>query len=177
MIILRYARHPVGDSNDKNDKTQMLSDSQVIEVKPSTPKLPVKPPVDDKNDRSVWKGVVVGADDFAPPAPVKASGGRWLVVVILAAAAIGAGAYLVWPNSRTPAVIADAAATPAVVPAADTMPQDAAAADAPSIIEDAAATPAETPQDAAVYAPPDAGIKKVIKRKPPPKRMIKRKHP
>src|SRR4051812_8656111 len=106
-IILRYACHSVGDSNDKNDKTQMLSDSQVLEVKPSAPKLPVKPPVDDKNDRSVWRGVVVGADDFAPPAPVKSSGGRWVVVAILAAAAIGAGAYLVWPKGSTPAAIAD----------------------------------------------------------------------
>jgi hypothetical protein len=174
MIILRYARHPVGDSNDKNDKTQMLSDSQVLEVKPSAPKLPVKPPGDDKNDRSVWRGVVVGADDFAPPAPVKSSAGRWVVVAILAAAAIGAGAYLVWPKGSTPAAIADAAAMPAVAPPADVMPQDAAPGDAP------ADAPADTtaPEDAAVAAPPDAGVvQKVIKRKPPPKRMIKRKHP
>jgi hypothetical protein len=162
----------VGDSSDKNDKTQMLSDSQVLEVKPSAPKLPVKPPADDKNDRSVWKGLVVGADDFAPPAPAKSSGGRWVVIGILAAAAIGAGAYVVWPKaSVTPAM--DAAAKPAVAPPIDALPQDAAVADAvpdATSIEDAA-----VPEDAAVAAPPDAGVK-VIKRKPPPKRMIKHKH-
>ena len=169
----------MGDSSDKNDKTQMLSDSQVLEVKPSAPKLPAK--IEDKNDRSVWKGVVVGADDFAPPAPAKSSGGRWVVVAILAAAAIGAGAYLVWPKASVPAVAGDAAARPAVAPPADALPQDAAAADATSI-EDAVAVPATestadaaVPEDAAVAAPPDAGVKP-IKRKPPPKRMIKHKH-
>jgi hypothetical protein len=160
----------VGDSSDKNDKTQMLSDSQVLEVKPSTPKIPV----DDKNDRSVWKGVVVGADDFAPPAPAKSPGGRWVVVGILAAAAIGAGAYLVWPKASVPAVAVDAAVQPAVAPPLDALPQDAAAAEATPVdatsIEDAA-----VPEDAAVTAPPDAGVKP-IKRKPPPKRMVKHKH-
>jgi hypothetical protein len=166
----------VGDSSDKNDKTQMLSDSQVIEVKPSTPKLPArasKPAVDDKNDRSVWKGLVVGADDFAPPPPVKSSGGRWIVLGILAAAAIGAGAYVVWPKASAPVVAIDAAATPAVAPPVDAMPQDAAP-DATSI-EDAAEPPADAavPEDAG--APPDAGVRK-IKRKPPPKRLLKHKH-
>ncbi|MEP6859595.1 MAG: hypothetical protein ABJE66_03190 [Deltaproteobacteria bacterium] len=170
----------MGDSSDKNDKTQMLSDSQVLEVKPSAPKLPVELPVkaDDKNDRSVWKGLVVGADDFAPPAPTKSSGGRWVVIGILAAAAFGAGAYVVWPKGNAPAAQVDAAAQPAIATLRDAMPQDAAAADAPSVIEDAATAPAtETavPEDAAPVAP-DAGVK-VIKRKPPPKRMIKRKHP
>lgn len=163
----------MGDSSDKNDKTQMLSDSQVLEVKPSAPKLPVKPAADDKNDRSVWKGLVVGADDFAPPAPAKSSGGRWVVIGILAAAAIGAGAYVVWPKASAPAAV-DAAAKPAVAPPADTLPQDAAVADALSIDATSVEDAAEPPPDAAM-PPPDAGVK-VIKRKPPPKRMIKRKH-
>ena len=157
----------MGNSSDKNDKTQMLSDSQVIEVKPSAPKLPV----DDNNDRSVWKGLVVGADDFAPPPPAKSSGGRWIVVGILAAAAIGAGAYLVWPKAAAPVVApiaSDSAAKPAVAPPVDAMPQDAAPADAPPD-QDAASVP----EDAA--PPPDAGVRR-IKRKPPPKRMIKHKH-
>jgi hypothetical protein len=176
MIILRYARHSVGDSSDKNDKTQMLSDSQVLEVKPSTPKLPARASGDDKNDRSVWKGLVVGADDFAPPPPATSSGGRWIVLGILAAAAIGAGAYLVWPRTSAPVVTPgpiDAAAKPAVAPPVDAMPQDAAP-DATSV-EDAAEPPADAavPPDAAVR--PDAGVR-VIKRKPPPKRMIKHKH-
>jgi hypothetical protein len=169
----------VGDSSDKNDKTQMLSDSQVIEVKPSTPKLPArasKPAVDDKNDRSVWKGLVVGADDFAPPPPAKSSGGRWIVLGILAAAAIGAGAYVVWPKARAPVaapvVAIDAAATPAVAPPGDALPQDAAAVDA-TLMEDAAAADAAVPEDAA--SRPDAGVRP-IRRKPPPKRLLKHKH-
>jgi hypothetical protein len=162
----------VGDSSDKNDKTQMLSDSQVIEVKPSPPKTPLKPPVEDKNDRSVWKGVVVGADEFALPTAPSSSAGRWLVVGIFAAAAIGVAAYVMWPKASAPAVLPDAAAKAVAVPA-ETMPQDAAAVVAPVI--DAAG-----PEDAAVEdaaravpaAPPDAGVKR-IKRKPPPR--IKRR--
>jgi len=146
----------VGDSSNKNDKTQLLSESQVIDIKPQT-----NVPSGDKNDRSMWKNVVVGADEFAPPAPVKSSARRWLVIGILAAGAIGTTAYFLWPKSSPPVVIPDAAAAKAATP--DSSPPDAAP------IPDAA--PLDAPAmaiDAAVDAgaPADAGVKP-IKRKPP----------
>jgi len=152
----------VGDSSNKNDKTQLLTESQVIEVKPQA-----NVPGGDKNDRSMWKNVVVGADEFAPPAPVKSSARRWLVIGILAVGAIGATAYFLWPKSSTPVVIQDAAAKPATP---DSSPPDAAP------LPDAA--PSDAPAiDAAVDAgaPADAGVKP-IKRKPhhPIKRPVKK---
>ena len=162
----------MGDSSDKNDKTQLLSDSQVLEVKPS----PAKPPVEDKHDRSVWKGVVVGADEFALPKAPSSSGGRWLVLGILAVAGLGAGGYFAWTKFRAPVVVVADAAKPAV----DAMPQDAAPVDAGEVASDAAvAVPTgAVPDDAGVDAAADAGVDagvKPVKRKPPPKRMIKRK--
>jgi hypothetical protein len=154
----------VGDSSDKNDKTQLLSESQVIEVKPRA-----NLPSGDKNDRSMWKNVVVGADEFAPPAPVKSSARRWLVIGILAVGAIGAGAYFLWPKSSPAVVIIPDA--PAAKPATpDSSPPDAAP------IPDAAPLDA-TAIDAGVDAgvPADAGVKP-IKRKPP-RHTIKRHHP
>ena len=155
----------MGDSSNKNDKTQLLSESQVIEVVPRA-----NVPSGDKNDRSMWKNVVVGADEFAPPAPVKSSARRWLVIGILASGAIGATAYFLWPKSSTPVVIPDAAAklaTPDSSPPDAAPLPDAAPSDAPAI-------------DAAVDAgaPADAGVKP-IKRKPPhhpPKRPVKKPH-
>ena len=159
----------MGDSSDKNDKTQLLSDSQVLEVKPS----PAKAPVEDKNDRSVWKGVVVGADEFALPTAPRSSGSRWVVLGILVAAAIGAGGYLWWSKVRTPAGVPDAAKAAA----ADAMPQDAAPGVVPSAASDAspAAVPddASLPGDAGADAGVDAGVKPI--RRKPPKRMLKHK--
>ncbi|MEO6777255.1 MAG: hypothetical protein ABI467_30285 [Kofleriaceae bacterium] len=154
----------MGDSSDKNDKTQLLSESQVLEVKPSSPRLPAE----DKHDRSVWKGLVVGADEFAPPAPARSSSRRGLVIGILAVTAIGAGAYVLWPAGRAPAVRSDAAAAAVVAPAHDALPQpapDAAPDAAPDVAPDAA-----VPEDAARAASADAGVQ-LIKRKRPPRRL------
>ena len=144
----------MGDSSNKNDKTQLLTESQVIEVKPQA-----NVPGGDKNDRSMWKNVVVGADEFAPPAPVKSSARRWLVIGILAVGAIGTAAYFLWPKSNPPVVIPDAAAAKAATP--DSSPPDAA-----PVVD---AEPVDAPAiDAAVDAgaPADAGVTP-IKRKPP----------
>jgi len=173
----------VGDSSDKNDKTQLLSDSQVLEVKPS-PTKPPKLPVDDKNDRSVWKGVVVGADDFAPPAQSKSSGPSSIVLVILALAVLGGGGYLAWTKLRSqPAAAPDAAKAVAI----DAMPQDAAPVAVPSAtpdavidaviaVPDAASIDDAGVEDASVTpdAGGDAGVKP-IRRKYRPKRLEKNK--
>jgi hypothetical protein len=163
----------LGKPSDKNDKTQLLTDSQVLEVKPSPP----KPPVEDKNDRSVWKGLVVGADDFAPPA--KSKGGRWIVIAILALAGLGAGAYALWPKNATKVLAADAM-QPAIATPADVLPQDAAPVAPIDALSDAAI---DAVIDAAVPdATVDAGVpgKTPIKRKyfrpPPGKRPIQRRH-
>jgi hypothetical protein len=176
----------LGKPSDKNDKTQLLSDSQVVEVMPSPPKSPPKQ-VDDKNDRSVWKGLVVGADDFAPP-PARPKGGRWIAVAILAVAGLGAATYVLWPKSAAVVVAADAT-RPAIATPADALPQDAA----PGVIDAASANPAvpggaasidaAVPDDASqLDATVDAGVAKKlpVKRKyfrpPPGKRPIRRSH-
>jgi len=167
----------VGDSSDKNDKTQLLSDSQVVEVKPAPPKTP-KPSV-HKNDRSVWKGVVVGADDFAPPAQSKSSGPSSIVLVILALGVLGGGGYLAWTKLRSqPVTVPDAAKAVAI----DAMPQDAAPVAVPSATPDAVlATPDAEPIDAGIEdagVTPDAGVDagvKPIRRKYRPKRLLEQK--
>ncbi|HEX7702879.1 MAG TPA: hypothetical protein VF403_19205, partial [Kofleriaceae bacterium] len=150
-------------------KTQLLSDSQVVEVMP----YPPKPPVEDKNDRSVWKGLVVGADEFAPQ-PAKSKGGRWIVIAILALAGLGAGAYLLWPKGAAKVVVPDAT-QPAIATLADVLPPIDASSDA--------AIDAAVPDDASLPdATVDAGAgpaKIPFKRKyrpPPGKRPIKRTH-
>jgi hypothetical protein len=157
----------VGKPSDKNDKTQLLSDSQVLEVVPSPP----KPPVEDKNDRSVWKGLVVGADEFAPPPPAKSKGGRWIVIAILALAGLGAGAYLLWPKHAANVVVVDAT-QPSIAKPADVLPPIDASSDA--AID--AAVPDDAPlPDATVDAGVPAKIPFKRKYRPPPGK-IKRTH-
>lgn len=171
----------MGKPSDKNDKTQLLSDSQVLEVKPQPPRRPVE----DKNDRSVWKGLVVGADEFAPPAPAKAKSPRWIVLAIVLLAGAGAAAYFLWPRGAV-VVIPDATVVPVVAHPVDSLPQDAA----PDAAIDAAVLDAVVPDDAALpdASLVDAGVatgpakvpfKVPGKRKyrpPPGKRPIKRTH-
>jgi hypothetical protein len=169
----------VGKSGDKNDKTQLLSDSQVVEVRPSRPMVPThakpsgadKPygqPPGDKNDRSVWKGLVVGADEFAPPAPPSRSR-RWIVVAILGVAAAGAGTYVLWPKSAAAPATPDAAAKkPDAAPTPDAPPPPDARPDA---AVDAAL--ADAPSDSAPAV--DAGVKPVIKKHGIKKKPVKKK--
>lgn len=173
----------MGKSGDNNDKTQALSESQVVEVRPSRPKpthakstkTPAFAPQGDKNDRSVWKGLVVGADEFAPPRPPPRSRTRWLVVGILGAAAIGGGAYFLWPKQSAAPPTPDAAAKkPDAAPTPDARPDaqpidaavDAAPADAPS---DAAS--ADAGVDAGVKPKPIIKKKGVIKKRPVKKKL------
>src|SRR5690242_2062705 len=75
---------------DQGDETQPLSQSQVIGGMP--PKPPKKPLA--KNDQSImWRGAVVGADEFAPQ---RKSGGKakWVIGSAVALGVIGGGAYV-----------------------------------------------------------------------------------
>lgn len=162
----------MGKPSDKNDKTQLLSDSMVLEVKPK----------EDKNDRSVWRGLVVGADEFAPPAPAKSSRARWVVLIAVVLAGAGAAAYwLLGRGSDKAAPLPDATVAPLVVPPppADAPPQDAAP-DAPP--DAAEVIPDASPVDAAVAAPVDAGVtptkpKPFLTKRPKKKPVLQYKKP
>lgn len=134
-----------GKPDDPHDATQPLSESQVVAVTSN-------PPAIAPNDQSIaWKGTVVSADEFAPrtPRPRRA---KWIVIGVLAAAAVGGVAVVLVPrraiapanvapvDSSAAAVTIDAAAVPAVIPAdAAEPPPDAA------LPADAAAVPAAVP--------------------------------
>lgn len=72
----------------QNDSTMDISASQLV---PDPPRRPAPPP-NLGNDASVWKQVVVGTDDFAPPAPAKRSR-RTPLLIAVALAIVGGGAY------------------------------------------------------------------------------------
>jgi hypothetical protein len=128
------AKHP-----DKANTTQPLSESQVLTVSPQ------KSPAVDKNDRSVWKGLVVPAGEFAPAQAKRGSRARtWTIVGVLGGAGVAGGALyaagVFGGGSSAPAVVA----APSVGSAAPLLP-------------DAAPAPvAVVPLDAAVAAPLDA---------------------
>ncbi|MGE5182508.1 MAG: hypothetical protein ACM31C_10620 [Acidobacteriota bacterium] len=149
---------------DKHDTTMPLSESQVVAVTQKPPDHAIP-----KNDRSVWLGRVVGADEFAPQ-PAKRSPRRWLVIGALGIVAGGAGiaGYEAFSSSGSgsASMTAGSAAPQAVPPPAPApLPADAPApADAPP----ADAAPADAPADAAVAVP---------QTKPPPRRVVKKKPP
>lgn len=90
------------------DRTQPLSESQVVAVTPKPPTPGAKPIA--PNDQSVaWKGTVVSPDEFSlPTAPRHGSGAKWIVLGVLGAGAVGAGTYTLWPAGQK-AVMAGAA--------------------------------------------------------------------
>jgi hypothetical protein len=127
------------------DSTQPLSESQVVAV---TPKPPIGP-----NDQSVaWKGNVVGPDEFAP-APRRGGGrGKWIVVGALATAAVGGGAYALWPSSGKDAPAAGSGSTAAPGSASATGSGSAEPATAPAPVPPA--LPADAPAAPTVDAAP-----------------------
>ncbi len=151
-------------SSGKDESTQPLSPSQIVAVTPKPPGAHIP-----QNDRSVWKGIVVGADEFAPPKPQHRSraGIALLLGVLGAGAAVGIFFALTTtspPDKPAPAP----AATPMAAPPADAATDAAidAAIDAPA---DAAVDAAE-PADAGV--PVDAGVSKPAVKKPVGKRKL-----
>jgi hypothetical protein len=161
---------------DTNDKTQMLSESQVVSVSPNPPPTPPSAGT-DKNDRSVWMGLVVGADEFAPPPKRRSKRPLWIAAGLVGAGALGAGVYTLYPRGSTaPAVTAGSGSSlPAATPDATELVPDAAIATAPI---DAPLTDAPV-ADASIAdaAPATPAVKKpVIKKKPPPKKPPPKKH-
>ena len=179
-----YTRESMGKSADKGDSTLLVSESQILTVAPNPPGS-----TGGKNDQSVWKGVVVSADDFAPaPAPRRSRAPRWVILAVLGAIAVAAGvivALYTSSDAEPPAqasppaaaavvpVLPDAAVAPVVVPAADAAPAivppvDAAVADAPP---DAA--PAAVPE--AIVAPKPATARPVSKKPVLKKKVVPKK--
>ena len=182
-----YTRESMGKSADKGDSTLLVSESQILTVTPQPPSA-----MAGKNDQSVWKGVVVSADDFAPaPAPRKARAPRWLIVGVLGAIAIAVGVivafYTASPSTTSAAVGATpgSSVAPVVVPAADAAaaiatphrpaPVDAAPADAPPADAPPDAAPAAVPE--AVVPPKPATSKPVTKKPAIKKKVVLKKKP
>ena len=131
---------------DKGNSTQPLSQSQVLAVSQQKP-----PPRVPKHDQSMWKGLVVGADEFAPAPAKRGSHARtWAIVGALGALAAGGGLYAsgVFAGSSDPA---KPASPNTVTPAPRATPVPAAISSAPG---DAAAPLVAAPPDAAVPAGP-----------------------
>jgi hypothetical protein len=146
---------------EPGDSTQPISESQVVAVTPKPPPHGIPP-----GDQSVaWKGTVVSADDFAPMPVLKTSRAKWAVIGVLGAAAIGGGAYAVWPSSTasTPATPAGSAA-PVAVPVAPVVPDAAPPVDA-AAPADATTAPADAPAKPATPAKKPVAKKKSTKKK------------
>jgi hypothetical protein len=136
-----------------SDPTIELSESQLLPVSPSKPRgKPVAP-----QDVSMWKGQVLGGDDFAPAK--RRAKGSWagpLVGVLVVGVLIGAGVvvYRALTYPRTPAgivpIVYDASPTPDAARTPDARPPDARPPDArPDAAPPADAAP---PGDAAPAA-------------------------
>ncbi|MEO8705171.1 MAG: hypothetical protein ABI867_34315 [Kofleriaceae bacterium] len=148
---------------DKNDSTMEVSTSQLV------PDAGIP-----KNDRSVWKQVVVSSDDFAAPAkPAKpANPRRWWIFAVIGLVAV-AGGIVAWIAMSGDNVVITPTPPPpkpaAIVPPVDARPIDAppdAAIDAPV---DAAV---DAPVDAAPIAKPVPKRKPVVKKAPPKKKPV-----
>jgi hypothetical protein len=136
----------MGKPGDPGNSTQPLSQSQVLDV--SAQARPVA-----KHDQSLWKGVVVSPDEFAPGRRTGFRVRRWAIGGVLAAGAAGGGLYAYSQRSGGEPASASPRAEPppTPTPAAVATPQTAAA---PTISADAAVTAA--PADAAVAVATDA---------------------
>jgi len=134
------------------DATMDISASQLVPDAQGRPRAPEGQPRGRgprapvaQHDMSVWKQVVVGSDDFAPP-PKARSGGRrgWLVAGALGAAVVGSGgAFALYRFSGDGAP----APAPAAAPAADPAKAAAAGGSAPD--------PAKAAVEAAPAKPPE----------------------
>lgn len=140
-----------------NDATMEVSTSQLVPDALPRPRVPDAAPAGrgpragaspstSPNDASVWKQVVVGSDDFAPPAKPRTGRGRRLAIGVgVAVAILGAGAgawYVLRGGEEAPGPATTPAAAPAK-PTADPAPP-APAPPAPAVAASAASeTPAE----------------------------------
>jgi hypothetical protein len=119
----------------KGNTTMPLSESQVLGVS--------KQPAVAKNDQSMWKGLVVGADDFAPAPPKRGSRAmRWGLIGVLGAGAAAGGVYALGgfgggshdppPAAQAPVPVATPAPSPPPPAPADAAAMAAAPVDAPA---------------------------------------------
>jgi hypothetical protein len=86
-----------------NDATQDLSLSDlIVPGKPPTapptiaPRGSAKNPASAKNDMSLWGGVVLGTQDFAPPVAPKRNPKKWIIVGVAGAALVAVVLYFVF---------------------------------------------------------------------------------
>ena len=159
----------MGKPSDKQDSTQPLSSSQIVTVTPASPATI------DRNDRSVWRQVVVGADDFAV-APVKRKRtGLVVAILVLLAGGIGAAVYVVMRSPSGSAVAVDAAV---IVPDA-AVPLSVAPTDAAVVVDAPADAPIDAPAPEDAGVPVDAAVpaKKPPPKKPPPKKLPPKRKP
>jgi hypothetical protein len=137
-----------GDRARPPEPTVPLTDSQLIPAPPKPPRLlPEKPkPKPRPHDVSVWKGTVVGSDEFAPAPKVRksvSSRAIWIVVGLAAVAAAAGVYYVKFADGDSPAsAAAPVAAPPApTTPAPETAPADATpAAPVVAVVDAAPAT-------------------------------------
>jgi hypothetical protein len=79
---------------DPGDQTMELSTSQLVPDAPARPRMP--PPQIAPHDASVWKQVVVGSADFAPPPKARSGRARTWAIVGAASIAAGVGGAFAW---------------------------------------------------------------------------------
>jgi hypothetical protein len=155
-----------------HDATQDVSMSQLV---PNERPVLHRGGGNAKNDMSLWGGVVVGTQDFAPPAPKQAKSPPWKWIAIgLALVGAGLAAFLLLTPDDKPAQTAKSVA-PAPVP------QDAAVAETPDakaekVVAVDAGVPDAAPTIAVVNGQADAvsGVGAIIK---PAKKKLVRKTP
>jgi hypothetical protein len=102
-----------------------VSTSQLVPT--AIPSRAPRPPV-SPNDVSVWKQVVVGTADFAPPPTARSGPGRgWIIAGAIGAILLGSGGAYAWyrlsrdaPASAPAATAGSAAVTPPTSPAVTT---------------------------------------------------------
>src|SRR5689334_25055852 len=99
------AKRPDNDSTMDVSMSQLVPDAQ---PRGRPPKAPINP-----NDMSVWKQVVVGSADFAPPPKARSGRGRKLAIggAVFAVAAAGGGvvAWRQLASDKPPAPAASSA--------------------------------------------------------------------
>lgn len=167
-----------------NDATQDVSLSQFVPPKP--PASLTKPPTitrgSQKNDMSLWGGVVVGTSDFAPAPTKKVRSNAWKWIAA-AGGAVGvalAAFFLIESNDPAPATITPSPAV-AVEPPAEAPVEKPVEKPIEKPIDKPAEAPAATSGSGSAVLPAVAptgnvdaisGVAPVIKPKPAAKKKL-----
>ena len=154
---------------DQGEPTADLSASQVLAVTPKPPTPPVS-----KHDASVWKGLVVGADDFAPAAKAKPKMRRWMIYGVLGSAVVAGSGYAVLTTRS------DKPKTPAIAKPSDPVAPTPAPTEAvakPATPEGSATQPAPAPAKVETPAPAASEPDAITSAAPPTKKQATKKAP